>query len=200
MVLECVSSDRQIVGYARTFFSKAMSTMFREFFPSDKNKQFLADLIENVDQVSSLFDSRKIFADDRASDALGVALEKQIPILEKFVEYVDGLKFDGRRMPFQNALKLAIKTAIELQQFLQAEYGIPWLMLSKLVQDHLESLFSVVRALFGAECKPPPLDCMKRMNHIVINTLIQDDNFDVFSLKEILEQENKQGKLDYKGL
>ena len=30
MVLECVSSDRQIVGYARTFFSKAMSTMFRE--------------------------------------------------------------------------------------------------------------------------------------------------------------------------
>ena len=82
IVLECVSSDWQIVGYVRIFFSKAMSTMFWHFFPSDKNKKFLADLIENVNHVSSLFDSHKFFPDDRASDALGVALENQIPIFE----------------------------------------------------------------------------------------------------------------------
>ena len=99
-------------------------------------------------------------------------------------------------MPFQNALKMAIKTAIELREFLHKEYGIPWLMLSKLVQDHLESLFLLVRALFGAECKPPPLECVKRMNHIVINTLIQDQNFDIFSIQEVLENENQEGKLE----
>lgn len=39
---------------------------------------------------------------------------------------------------------------------------------------------------------------MKRMNHIVINTLIQDKTFDLDSIKEVLEQENEQGKLEDK--
>ena len=186
--INVVQSDRQKTKYMRDVFNLGTSSMFKSFFPNDPNKLELANLIENIDEVCNMYCSRKVYDDEnKQKSALGTYLDKQIPALRKLEETVDKMKFDGSRMPFQNAIKICVNTAINLQELLKKDYDIDYLMLSLITQDHVESLFSVIRALFGAECKPSPLDCMKRLDHILLDTFLKDPNFDIWKLKEALE-------------
>ena len=194
MVLNCVQSDRQRVKYARQLFSKNTSTNLRNLFPDNPIKNAMADLIDTVDEVCNMFTSRKILDEDKQKCALGVYLDKQIPALKKLHYYMDTMRFDGKKLPFQTAIKMAINTAIKLQEQLKNEYGIHWLMLSRIVQDHMENCFSVIRGTLGPECRPPPLDCRKRIDHILVGQFLSDPYINIHELKEEFESQENEGK------
>ena len=191
IVLNCVQSDRQRVPYARELFSRATVTMIRNFFKDDPRMEAMADLFDTVDQVCHMFTSRKVIdKENEAKSALGAFLDWQIPLLLKLHDLIDKMTFDGKKLPFQKALKMAIMTAINLHKLMQDQYGLPWLMLAMIVQDHVESLFMVIRECFGPENKPPPMDCKKRMNHHLRGLFLEDKHVDVYDLQRAVEFKN----------
>ena len=147
MVLHCVSSDRQSVSLARQLFNKANAVMFRHFFPTDESKLALADIIDTVDAVCDLYECRQVFENKQSKDALGVHLESQTKVMMKLFDLMNNLKFDGRKMQFQSALKISIKSALDLHKYLASSHNVPWLILSLITQDHLESLFGVIKVV-----------------------------------------------------
>ena len=188
IVLNCVQSDRQRVPYARELFSRATVTMIRNFFKDDPRMEEMADLFDTIDKVCHMFTSRKIIdKENELKSALGAFLDRQIPLLLKLYKLIDEMTFDGKKLPFQKALKMAIMTAINLHKLMKDEYGLDWLMLAMTVQDHVESLFMVIRECFGPENKPPPLDCKKRMNHHLRGLFLEDKHVDVYDLQKAVE-------------
>ena len=190
-MLDCVQSDRQRVGQARQLFSRGVSTMFKEFYPDNVQKQDLAKFIDAVDEVCHMFTSRKaIDKENKLKNALGADLERQIPALKLLYWYIDNMTFDGARKPFQRAIKMAILVAIKLHELLKEEYDIPLLMLSRIVQDYLESFYMVVRDIFGPETKPTPLECCRRIDHIILGIFLDDESIEVEDIQALFEAES----------
>lgn len=188
IILNCVQSDRQRVPYARQLFSSATVTMIRNFYKNDPRMQEMADLFDTLDQVCHLFTSRQIIdKENKAKSALGSFLDKQLALLLKLHKLIDEMTFDGKKMPFQKAMKMAIMAAINLHKLMSEEYGLPFLMLAMIVQDHVESLFMIIRECFGPENKPQPLDCRKRMDHHLRGLFLEDKLVDIYDLEEAVE-------------
>ena len=196
-MLNVVQSDRQRVPYARQLFSASTVTMIRNFFKDDPRMGAMADFFDTLDKVCHMFTSRQVIdKENEAKSALGAFLDWQIPLLKKLYKYIDEMTFDGKKLPFQKAMKMAIDTAINLQKFMQENYGLPFLMLAMIVQDHVESLFMVIRECFGPESKPPPLDCRKRMDHHLRGIFLEDKRVDVYELEAAVEAKNNLEALE----
>ena len=100
IVLNCVQSDRQRVPYARELFSRATVTMIRNFFKDDPRMEEMADLFDTIDKVCHMFTSRKIIdKENELKSALGAFLDRQIPLLLKLYNLLDGMTFDGKKLP-----------------------------------------------------------------------------------------------------
>ena len=91
----------------------------------------------------------------------------------------------------------AIKCAIELQKDLATNYNKPLLCTSSITQDFLESFFSVIRSMGGANTNPDTFMFLQRVKQYVTQKILEDEDFDIFSLKEKLEQERDLSDLDH---
>ena len=175
-------------SYARQLFSAATVTMIRNFFKDDPRLEEMADFFDTVDKVCHMFTSRKIIdKENYLKSALGADLDNQIALLMKLYDKLAEMTFDDKKMPFQKALMMAIITAINLHRLLKDEYGLDCLMLAMIVQDHVESLFMVIRECFGPNNKPEPLECRMRMDHTLRGLFLEDKHVDIFDLQEHME-------------
>ena len=114
--------------------------MLRNFFPDEESKLALADFIDNVSDVFDIMSSRVIFSKVPLKSALRVSLEKQTQILLQLFQNMDTMTFDERKIPFQDGIKISITCALQLQGVLANDYGIKYLMVSRMVQDFLEGI------------------------------------------------------------
>ena len=143
-----------------------------------------------------LVDSHQILLLFLFLDTLEVHLEKQLKSLEKLVKYMKTIKWSGRPR-FNKGIIIAIKCAIQLQKTLAENHGIPNLMTENCTQDFLESFFSVIRAMMWANNNPTALMFLQRVKYYVTEKILEDDDFDIFTLKEILEEFQKLSTVIY---
>ena len=79
------------------------------------------------------------------------------------------LRFNGRKVQFQTAIKMAITCALKLQETLKNVYGINYLLTSRITQDSLENFFSQIRGMFGQDQRPDARAYTYRLEHHVTN-------------------------------
>ena len=95
--LECKGSDRQNVRLACELISQTVSKMFRHFFPRDRAKKALADLIEQADMTFNLMTAEGLGNSDVTRNALGGEnFNEQLEILLKFSNLISNTKFFGK--------------------------------------------------------------------------------------------------------
>ena len=92
---------------------------------------------------------------------------------------------------------IAINCAIQLQRYLATYRNITHLTTSSITQDFLESFFSIIRAMGGANNNPDTFMFLQRVKNYVIQKVLEDEDFDIFSMKEKLEQ--KQCLIEFLG-
>ena len=97
------------------------------------------------------------------------------------------MKWSGKPR-FPTAIRISIKCAITLQQTLDTKYNIPYLMTENHTQDFLEAFFSVIRGMMAANNNPTAKMFLQRVKFYVIQHILEDEEFDIFSLREILEK------------
>ena len=129
-------------------------------------------------------------------NSLEVNLEKQLDELNKFVEYMTTMKFSGKPR-FQKGLIIAIKVAIQLQKLLAEHYNSPTLTTASITQDFLESFFSIIRAMGGANTNPDTFMFLQRVKHYITQKILEDDIFDIFCLKVKLTEKRDLSDMDH---
>ena len=193
----CKGQDRQVVKYAVDLLSIRSANLCRTLYPNDPKMQALADLFTVADNcfkimTSTTFNDKK----DKRKNALEVNLEEQLPELNKIEGYLRTMKFSGKPR-FHKGMIIAKKAAVELQQYLAENGNQAKLLTGSIVQDFLESFFGVVRAMGGSNTNPDTFMFLQRIKFYIVQKILEDDNFDIFTLKETLEQKRDLSDLEH---
>ena len=190
----CKNQDRQSVSIARNLLSERSGKLMKAMFPNDHRMQVYAEFILVIDECFKILTSKKLYDEDPLRCALEVHLDQQLKSLNKLVAYMKKIKWSGKPR-FNKGIRIAIKCATGLQQTL-AGFGVPNLMTENHTQDFLESFFSVIKAMMWANNSPTALMFLQRVKYYVTQKLLEDDDFDIFSLKEMLEMPRDLSDLD----
>ena len=98
----------------------------------------LSKFLRVVDKAFDILTSTELYNKNPWKNALDVNIEEQRKVLLELYDYIDKMKFlgpNGRtKCPFQKALKISIKVALQLQEELKNNFGIPYLLTSRIVQ------------------------------------------------------------------
>ena len=106
-------------------------------------------------------------------NALEVNLEEQVQELNKFIEYMETMKFSGRPR-FHKGMIIAIRSTIAIQKLMDEHYATPYLKTSSTTQDFLESFFSVIRDMGGSNNNPDTFMFLQRVKFYVTQKVLED--------------------------
>jgi hypothetical protein len=170
----CVSTTRQRVCLAAQLISHTTATAIQCLSPEKKK---LADWIEMFDQWFDILNSRIPFHSKKMACGYGVHLEEQNSTLERVFACVESMREIGRRgyLPFQRGFLISIRSLQGLYSDLKQNFGIKYLLTSRLNQDSAENTFSQIRGIGSPH--PGPVDCKHRLRLIMLgkngNVLVQ---------------------------
>ena len=191
----CKNQDRQSVSVARALLSNRSAMLIKALYPDDEKMKHLSEFIVVVDECFKILTSQKLYDEDPYKCALEVHLKKQLASLEKLVKYMKEIKWSGRPR-FNKGIRIAIKCAIGLQETIKAKFNIPNLMTENHTQDFLEAFFGVIRAMMAANNNPTAAMFLQRCKYYITQMMLEDENFDIFSLKEKLEEMRDLSDMD----
>jgi hypothetical protein len=164
--------QRQHVRSAFQTFSHRVSKSVRLLLPGHVSQ---ANFIELVNDVSDLLNCRLAQPNyNPCKCPYGMQPDEQDHVLdtalETFRKIRIGSRKEGSYAPFQKGW---IMTSLrELYADLSSEYGIQFLLTSRLNQDHLENFFSQIRGVGGFNMNPTALELKHRIKKIICcNTL-----------------------------
>ena len=83
---------------------------------------------------------------------------------------------------------LSINSTKNLHADLKQNYGINFLMTSRNSTDSMENEFSVLRQMDGANVDPTCKELFTRISRRVTNVILDDKDFDIFTLRPELEK------------
>ena len=186
--LDCAGTDRQVVKLATDLVSEETAAMFRRFFETDAPKCTLANFLEVAHLSFKVMNSRlPKDPKDKFKSGFGVHFMQQRDILMMMIEYFEKLKFSGKKKKFQRGGIISIKSVIALQKKLKEEYDLPFLLTSHTTQDFEESFFATMRSMGGSNNdNPSPLQFNYRVGRHLCSKFLEDEKFDIFSLKDVL--------------
>ena len=183
----CKKQDRQNVQLARDLISNRSAMLMKALYPEDYKMHVLSEFFVTADECFKILTSQKLYDDDPYKCALEVHLEQQLTSLEKLDYYMNTMKWSGAPR-FNKAIQISMRCAIGLQELLATKYDIPYLMTENHTQDYLEAFFSVIRGMMAANTNPTAKMFLQRVKFYVIQQILEDENFDIFSLQEVLEK------------
>ena len=190
----CKNQDRQSVSLARDLLCNRSAMLMKALYPDDEKMLHLSEFIVVVDECFKVMTSKKLYDDDPLRCALEVHLKKQVESLEKLVKYMKEIKWSGKPR-FNKGIRIAIKCAIGLQKTL-AKFNVPNLMTENHTQDFLEGFFSIIRAMMASNNNPSAAMFLQRCKYFITQKILEDEDFDIFSLKEILEEARDLSDMD----
>ena len=187
--LDCQFSDRQDVKLATHLLSERTAALFHRFFPKDPKKMSLGDFLDILGKSFKILTSRAIYVNtDKFECGLRRYYQEQMEILEQLLHYMRETKFGPNK--FAKGVIVTVTSIIQLHKLLSTEYNLPYLLTSRLTQDHLEAFFGMIRQMDGIGGKrvPSALEMTYRISRQIINTLCKEDDFNIFDLKPHLER------------
>ena len=189
--------DRQCVKYAVDLLSIRSANLCKTLYPDNPKMQALAGLFTSADNCFKIMTSNKFYdKTDKMKNSLRVNLEVQIPELNKMEDYLRNMKFSGKPR-FHKGMLIAIKCAKELQKFLADNHCHPRFLTGSIVQDFLESFFGVIRGMGGVNTNPDTFMFLNRVKFYITQKILEDGNFDIFSLRKKLNEKRDLSDMDH---
>ena len=202
--INCTKSDRQNVQLAKELLSNSTSILLKNFFPDCPNKRHLSYLIDVLDKGWNIMTSKmsNAGANDFSKAPFSEHLDQQLACLQNLIGVVECLEFKLRNpkskkepkwstIPSQKGAIISIRCMILLQECLAKLYNEPIFGGDTVIQDDLERYFGEIRDLHGPNDNPNALQYNNRVCCLIIQAILEDDNFDIFSLVSKLENCNK---------
>ena len=146
-----------------------------------------ADFIEKFDQLFNSFNSRTIKCTHKFREAISNN-SNHVDFLQKTLDWLATIQSGSKsaqRLPCLLGWEMAIKSLLNLWEELRTHYGVDNLLTSRLNQDSVENLFSIIRSKGGHMDNPNPTQfrqllrkCMivQIMNKPLNSNCIQDDD------------------------
>lgn len=104
-----------------------------------------AKFVEDIDQLFNAFNSRTFSSPATMRHAINKD-SNHVPFLEQKLSWMQSVKSNGRKQPdCIRGWQIAIQSLLMVWECLHAKYGIAYLLTSRLNQDPVENLFSVIR-------------------------------------------------------
>ena len=135
----------------------------------------------------TMFEAYEIMTNSNPESAFGVNLDEQIAILERAKTFFETTRYDSNRIKFQAGMIKTINALIGFIKFICDRYNVPYVLLSKLTQDWIESYFGVMRGMNGPSDNPSPLELLYRIRKDLIMRFLEDQDFDLAAMKRELE-------------
>ena len=185
-IYEVTGQDRQRVSYAAEYVSEEMADTIKALYPDDANMAELADFLRLSDQAFDTFNSSKEGTTGKTKErkcGYGKNLALQEDTLREFRQTVLGLRIlndanskrlatgkDDKitRQPWQIGFAISCTSLLALYWDLKKEYKITFILTTSLNQDAVESLFSILRALGGADYRFGALSYVYRLRLVVL--------------------------------
>ena len=175
--LEVVGGDRQKVRLAAQLLSKTTSDMIKLLFKCDAKMMELSEFIAQINSWFDIFNSRKkIHKSNEFGDAYGVNKEKQDELLKNFYDTIKSLRVLEKGtntphkglLPWQKGILIGINSLMPLFESLKQEFDITYLLTSRINQDALEQLFSILRAMCGRYTEFSALSFLRRLRDYIL--------------------------------
>ena len=136
---------------AMHLLSERTAAAFETYFPNDKAKQSLAKFIRCLANAFKVATSRVVWdKKDHLHSALGyLYFEEQKAVLMELYWYMENTKFHSPHNYFQEGFLVTINSLLGLQNYLKEKFDLPYLLTSKVTNDHHERFFGRMRQADG---------------------------------------------------
>ncbi|KFM75205.1 Transposable element P transposase, partial [Stegodyphus mimosarum] len=159
-------NERQRVYLAAQLFSNHTAQGIRYLMPEEEDT---ANFFELVNNSFDILNARKPVTDTVLACAYGIHEVIQERTLKKFYELCDNMRVGKTKhlLPFQKGFMMSIRSLLGLFSDMK-QFGVKYLLTSKLNQDCLENLFSRIRGLGHFYDHPLPVDVKYRMRLLLL--------------------------------
>ena len=113
----------------------------------------------------------------------------QIEALETCLYYFKNLDFQNPWIRFQTGALITIRGTILLFWYLRDNYGIDFLITSRLIQDYLERYFGELRRMGGNNTNPSALQLLYRMQRQITTLLLKDERTERQLIMQLLTKQ-----------
>ena len=164
---------------------------FKKYFPRDKGKQALGDLIICVAKAYKIMTSRCMLnKKDNWKSALRMHYNKQFGILNQLHTLMRKIKFSSPQIYFQAGIIRTIQSILALHDHMKWKLNLPYLMTSHCDQNYTEAFNGQIRLGNGSGVRnPTSLTLNYRIAKKLACSIIEDESFYIFDLEEILQQD-----------
>ena len=164
---------------------------FKKYFPRDKGKQALGDLIICVAKAYKIMTSRCMLnKKDNWKSALRMHYNKQFGILNQLHTLMRKIKFSSPQIYFQTGIIRTIQSILALHDHMKWKLNLPYLMTSHCDQNYTEAFNGQIRLGNGSGVRnPTSLTLNYRIAKKLACSIIEDESFYIFDLEEILQQD-----------
>ena len=155
---------------AAQLLSASTAAAIRELF---EGEEAAAEVCEVIDAGFDVLNSRTLFSDKPLRCGLGATehWERQKAALERLHQLMATARFGSSGsglLPCQKGFIVSVRSTLSLFEELRQVAGFSFLLTARLNQDALESFFSTVRARFGSNLNPSPVEFLQRVRLLLI--------------------------------
>ncbi|CAH0546285.1 unnamed protein product [Brassicogethes aeneus] len=171
--LNCAGPQRQKVKFAEKLFSHTLSCALSRFgtlgFLTEENWAECVDFFKLVNEWFNILNVSTPISDPHGR-AFGLALDIQMPILDKMSQVISQMKVIGRssQLPFQKGILISNSALKMLHVELKRRFGVDYILTRRLNLDVLENFFGVIRAKGGLHDHPTPLEFKHRLRSYIL--------------------------------
>ena len=132
---------------AMHLISERTAAAFETDFPNSKSKIAYAKLIRCLANAFKVATSRIAWDQkDHLHSGLGFKyFDEQIAVLMELYWYMENTKFHSPLNYFQSGMLVTINSLLGLQKYLQEKFDLPYLLTSKVNNDHHERFIGIMR-------------------------------------------------------
>lgn len=163
-------NERQRVGPAKAVFSRTTAKAIQML---SGNKE-VAEFFELVDSFTDVMNSSIPHSSNshpmRAGFGFTPHFDKQAEVLNKMRNVTSTMRVKNKRslLPFQKGIIISITSLFGLFEDVREMYDIKYILTTRLTQDALESLFSLIRGTGQFYDHPSPTEFISRIKKIML--------------------------------
>lgn len=206
--INLTGAERMRVAPAVQVFSNHTATLADMLYPE---KPQIGNFFRELDDLFDIFNSRVPENNDKViRSGFGLKIEQQELRLKTIYESVEKMRaLDKKKfakscmLPCQRGILISVKSLQLLFKDLSDCYNVTYILTSRLNQDPLESLFSVIRALGRTYGIPSPSSFTSRLKIILFGSKLKapvssnvkfDESHVTFTSSRLLEIASEQAK------
>ena len=178
-LLEVVKAERMRVAPAVQLLSHRMSCLASKVFPDSPSiSKFFGIINDGFDVMNSRI---PINEKQKIKSGFGNDLDNQLKSLDELQKLLLTMRFRTKKkkkrkkalLPCQTGFVISIKSLLGLFHYLKNQYELKYILTSRLNQDALENLFSVIRSFSGLYINPTPPEFRYRLRLVLLGSRIR---------------------------